>query len=108
MLQNLTMGKRIKARRKELGYTQNQLAEMLDISNNHLSTIENGKGTASLKLFCRICAVLHATPDSILVGQIHPDDVPENITEMLRHCSRDELEFIQYIVEFMLSRHKVL
>ena len=44
MLDFSMMGKRIKQRRKELNITQNQFAEMLQISNNHLSTIENGRG----------------------------------------------------------------
>lgn len=107
VLQNSTMGKRIRQRRKELGITQSQLAEMLEISNNHLSSIENGRGSASLDLFCRICAVLKVTPDSILIGQVHSDNVPQNIAEMLQRCSRDDLDLIQHIVEYMLTQHKV-
>lgn len=36
------MGNRIKLRRKELRIKQSELAEKLDISNNHISSIENG------------------------------------------------------------------
>ena len=37
------MGNRIQVRRKELRIKQAELAEALDISNNHMSSIENGK-----------------------------------------------------------------
>lgn len=38
-----SMGNRIKSRRKELRIKQSELAESLDISNNHISSIENGR-----------------------------------------------------------------
>lgn len=105
MLQYLTMGKRIKQRRKELGITQNAFAEMLQISNNHLSTIENGKGHASIELFCKMCSVLDVTPDFLLLGEIHKNDVPGNITDMLSRCSDEQLALVQNIVEFMASQN---
>ena len=61
---NLNMkeiGKRISERRKKLGIKQNILAEKLDISNNHMSGIENGKATPSVALFVKICDELNVT-----------------------------------------------
>lgn len=97
------MGKRIQRRRKELGLTQDEAAERLQISNNHLSTIENGKGNASLKLFCKICTLLDVTPDYLLTGQVHAADMPKNIADMLQHCSDEELALIQHIVEYLIN-----
>lgn len=105
MLQYLTMGKRIKQRRKELGITQNQFAEMLQISNNHISTIENGRGHASIELFCKICSVLDVTPDYLLVGQIHPNDIPKNIIDMLHHCTEEDLALVEHMVEYLIYQH---
>lgn len=105
MLQCLTMGKRIKQRRKELGITQNQFAEMLQISNNHISTIENGKGHASIELFCKICSALDVTPDYLLVGQVHSNDTPKNISEMLQHCSEEDLALVEHMVEYLVYQH---
>lgn len=105
MLQYSTMGKRIKQRRKELGITQNQFAEMLQISNNHISTIENGKGHASIELFCKICSALDVTPDYLLIGQIHANDTPKNISQMLQHCSDEDLALLEHMVEYMAYRH---
>ena len=37
------MGRRIKLRRKELKIKQSEMAEALNVSNNHISSIETGK-----------------------------------------------------------------
>lgn len=44
------MGNRIKIRRKELRIKQAELAEQLNISNNHMSSIENGRQKPSLDI----------------------------------------------------------
>lgn len=108
MLDFSMMGKRIKQRRKELGISQNHFAQMLHISNNHLSTIENGKGHTSMDLFCQICTALSVNPDYLLCGQLRPDDVPLNIQNMLQLCTEDDLALIQHMIEFLISKHNAL
>ena len=49
------MGNRIKIRRKELRIKQAELAERLNISNSHMSSIENGRQKPSLDIFIQIC-----------------------------------------------------
>lgn len=74
------MGSRIRLRRKELGFTQIKLAELLDISSNHMSGIENGKERPSLEKFVALCDFLKTTPDFLLMGNIHSGNIPQNIT----------------------------
>ena len=57
-VQYKSIGKRIKLRRKELNIKQNELAEKLNISNNHLSSVENGREKPSLELLLNICELL--------------------------------------------------
>jgi len=52
------LGRKIFARRKELGYSQNVLAEHLDISREHLAKIETAKRTVSLDLLIDIAEIL--------------------------------------------------
>lgn len=83
---NLNMkeiGKRISDRRK-LGIKQNILAEKLDISNNHMSGIENGKATPSVALFVKICDELNVTPDFLLLGSMHSN----RVSRMLLTCCK--------------------
>ena len=69
------MGNRIKLRRKELHIKQSELAERLDISNNHISSIENGREKPSLDMFLKICEELKVTPDYLLLGNVHANNI---------------------------------
>lgn len=53
------LGRKIFARRKELGLSQNSLAEKLDISREHLAKIETAKRTVSLDLLIEIADALN-------------------------------------------------
>lgn len=52
------LGRKIFAKRKELGLSQNELAENLDISREHLAKIETAKRTVSLDLLIEISDAL--------------------------------------------------
>lgn len=54
----IKLGKNIKRARKDKSLSQNQLAELLDISREHLAKIETAKRTVSLGLLFRICEIL--------------------------------------------------
>lgn len=73
------IGNRIKLRRKELKIKQSELAELINISNNHMSSIENGSEHPSLERFLLICDFLKVTPDYLLLGNIHGNNVPQSI-----------------------------
>ena len=78
------MGNRIKIRRKELRIKQAELAERLNISNNHMSSIENGRQKPSLDIFIRICDLLNVTPDYLLLGSMHAYNIPQDIIDSKR------------------------
>ena len=61
------MGTRMKKRRKELKMSQAELAEKINVSNNHISSIETGKQIPSLTTFVKICEQLDTTPDFLLL-----------------------------------------
>lgn len=52
------LGRKIFKRRKELELSQNELAENLDISREHLAKIETAKRTVSLDLLIEIAEKL--------------------------------------------------
>lgn len=49
------IGVRIAQRRKEIKMKQNTLAEKTNLSNNHISNIENGYSVPSIETFANIC-----------------------------------------------------
>lgn len=70
------IGKKIQAARKEQNITAEQLAEMIDISQPHMSRLENGGTVPSLEKILEIAKVLDI-PASCLVGdELDMEPVP--------------------------------
>lgn len=56
----------IKEYRKKLGLTQEQLAELLDISPRQLQRIETGKNDTSLKTLKKLIKILDISNEDII------------------------------------------
>lgn len=104
--QLIQMGNRIKIRRKELKIKQTDLAELLDISNNHMSSIETGKQKPSLDTFMKICENLYVTPDYLLLGSMHSSNIPQSIVDGLRLCSDEDIELARDFIELLVERNR--
>ena len=101
-----SLGKRIAQRRMALGYKQNELAEMADLSNNYLSNIENGHSIPSLTTFAYLCVQLETTPDMFLLGTIKTNDIPQSIIDNLKLCNDKSLSLISDIIQCVLNQQK--
>lgn len=99
-------GKRVKRRRIALHMQQSILAEKLDISVNHLSSIENGKSKPSYDLLCRLCIVLKINPDYLMLGNIHSQNVSKNTIDKLHLCSKRDIDILNQIIEIFVSTTK--
>ncbi len=62
------IGVRIHARRKELGLTQELLAEKMDVSVQMISNLELGKKAIRPENLVKLCRVLQVSADFILTG----------------------------------------
>ena len=62
------IGKRIKSVRQERKYTQEFLAEKLNVSTQHISDIERGLNGMSIPALMEICKILDIDADYILFG----------------------------------------
>ena len=97
------MGRRIAARRTELGMTQQELADKLSLSRQAISMYETG-GIADMRgrTLAKLAAALQVGEDWILFGDGYPahEAVPESeqdgvlaeLLEIIRHMSRREQE----------------
>ena len=65
-------GKRVKKARKKAGYTQSQLAEMVDVSVNHISARERGVYETRIDTLKKLSIVLGASTDYLIFGT--PDE----------------------------------
>lgn len=67
------MGLRIKKQRKSLNFTQEQIAEMLDISVKHFSEVERGLTGLSIENLIKLSNILGISIDSIVKGEADRD-----------------------------------
>ena len=62
------IGKRINARRRELGLTQETLAERMEVSVQMISNLELGKKAIRPENLIKLCDVLGVSSDYVLRG----------------------------------------
>lgn len=95
------IGKRIKHRREVLGLSQDQLAEKLDISTNHISSMECGKSLLMTKCLIALCDILGETPDYYLVGEITSE--VDDITALVKQLSPTEQKMLCHLLSAYLA-----
>lgn len=64
------IGKNIQLLRRQKGLTQEQLAEMVEVSPHHLSAIERGDNLPRLDKLIRIMNVLGCSPNQVFDGDV--------------------------------------
>lgn len=75
----ISIGNRIKNRRKELNLTQIDIKRECGISSGALSEMENGNRTPSVITFYSLCQALNCSIDWLVTG-ISPNTEPYNIS----------------------------
>ncbi len=68
-IMNITIGQRIKQRRKAMNITGAQIKEKTGISTGNLSEIENGKSLPSATAIIQLSRILECSTDYILLGE---------------------------------------
>jgi len=95
------IGQRVRKFRKAQNLSQEQLAELVNISTTHMSHIETGNTKLSLPVFVDIAAALEVRTDELL-------DTPtvettstslDDIAAVLERCSAQEAKVIADIVK---------
>ena len=98
------IGKRIKHRREVSGLSQEQLAEKLDLSTNHISSMECGKSLLTTKCLLALCDTLGGTPDYYLVGEITPE--ADDITALVKQLSPTEQKMLCHLLNAYLANRE--
>ena len=95
------IGKRIRHRREAAGLSQEQLAEKLELSTNHISSIECGKSLLTTKRLLDLCDILGGTPNYYLLGEIEPE--ADRITSLVKKLPPDAQEMLCRLIETYLD-----
>lgn len=93
----IEMGKRISKRRKELNYTQSQLAEKSDVSLQLISTAERGTKALRPENLTKICGALEVSADYILTGIASEKDYGE-LSEAISKLSPEKKTLLNDII----------
>lgn len=95
------IGQQIRKFRKAQGFSQEELAEKVNISTTHISHIENGNTKLSLQVLVDIANILEVRTDDLL----NIDPLPtsssalDDIASVLEQCTAKEAKVIADIVK---------
>ena len=96
------IGKQIKKCRKRMKLTQEQVAECVEISSQHMSNIERAVSIPSTEVIMKLALALDTTPDEFLVGSSKfPGEEWKTIAEKLRPLDSRELDLVSSFIDWM-------
>ena len=112
-MENLSIGTRIKQRRKELGLTQVQIKQATGISSGNMSEIENGNKLPSTPALISLSAILDCSIDWMLKGEtpkrenvLLSDERDIQLLEGFRELSEEDKDELMEILEMKLRKVK--
>lgn len=96
MIDYESIGYKVKQIRQSKGITQEQLAEAAGVGVTHISHLETGSGTVSLKVFLAIVNYLDCSADEILCKEIRTARplVDNWLSALVADCSQIEVKII--------------
>lgn len=95
---NVQIGEQVRNARERARLTQEQLAELLDVSPQYISDLERGIVGISIATLKRLCVATNTQSDRILFGGINQDhmDVLGNMCEGL---SDDQFQILLDVIK---------
>ncbi len=96
MINYLLIGQRVREIRQRQEITQEQLAEMVDVSSTYISCIERSAKKPSLEVLVQISNALGITIDELLTGNQfnNPTEYLTDMDELIALCSVNEKRLV--------------
>lgn len=107
---DISIGERIKNRRKELNITQIQIREATGISSGNMSGIESGKSLPSASALIELSKILDCSVDWILTGnssileRVVLSNIEEDLLNGFRELPEDERDELIGILKMKLRK----
>lgn len=100
------IGARIRKQREYMGYTREQLAELLDVTPKFCSDIELGVKGMSVSTLCRISQELQISTDYILFNKENLSDYSQ-LSHILNQASTEEIFYAEELLKtFFIAINK--
>lgn len=97
------IGNRISTRRKQLNYTQEQIAEKMDVSIQMVSNLERGNKAIKIDNLIKISEILNVSTDYILTGK-HTSKDTNIIANKIANLSDCDCKMVDMIIEYCLNK----
>lgn len=97
------IGNRISTRRKQLNYTQEQIAERMDVSVQMVSNLERGNKAIKIDNLIKISEILNVSTDYILTGKYTNKDIDIALNRFAK-LSDCDYKMVDMIIEYCLSK----
>ena len=94
---SLSLGTRLAAHRKALGWTQQELAERLGASRTAVSLMESGLSTPSERTVALLAGIFKMAPHDLVAGTAYPFAKAERLPVVV--CSYTEVELQLRLLE---------
>ena len=95
------IGQRIKQARLAKNYTQEDLAEKIDISVEFLSRVERGNSHINLKRLNQLCGLLDVSEGYVLNGASSSSKnyLDQEFAELLKNCTPEKQKLIYNVAK---------
>ena len=100
MIDYASIGQKVRQIRLSKDITQEELAEAVGVGVTHISHLETGSGTVSLKVFLAIVNYLKCSADEILCKEIATDRPIVNnwLADLVADCDTTEVKILSDLV----------
>lgn len=98
----IEIGRRIRLRRKQLEYTQEKLAELMDVSVQMISNLEQGKKAIRPENLVKLCFFLSIDADYILTGK-RAHAVHDEVWEKYASLPQEKKMLIEQLMDSWLD-----
>lgn len=120
-INNVAIGQRMREERCKLGLSQEELAEIIGLSNYYIGQLERGERQMSLPTLVKISKCLHISLDYLVLGNNLYDagSVKESsdiyssssnkdneLENLLKKCSPKELELFKKLIKTVIPYMK--
>lgn len=103
-----TIGLKIKERRKQLGETQEHIANMLEVNPSHISNIECGRANPSLTALVKIANILECSVDYFISDEYtfktdknKEKTLDDKIMDKIKNCDSDKKQRILKMIDIL-------
>ena len=102
------IGLKIKERRKQLGETQEHIANMLEVNPSHISNIECGRANPSLTALVKIANILECSVDYFISDEYtfktdknNEKTLDDKIMDKIKNCDSDKKQRILKMIDIL-------